>query len=40
MSALEQAPDTIAIILIVFGGINTALRGNTMGATRAVLKAE
>src|SRR5215831_13264872 len=37
---IEQAIDTVAVVLIVFGCVDTALSGNGVRAARAILKAE
>ena len=35
----EQAEHAVAVIAIIFGGVDTPLCGNTVGATRTILKA-
>ncbi len=37
---VEQAEDGVTVVLIVFGGVDTALGGDGVGAARAVLDAE
>ena len=37
---VKQAVDAVAVVLIILGGIDAALRGNGMRAARRILKAE
>ena len=37
---VEEAVDAVAVVLIIFGGVDAALRGDGVGAARAVLEAE
>jgi hypothetical protein len=37
---VEQAPDAVAVVLIILGGVDSALRGDAMSSARRVLKAE
>jgi hypothetical protein len=34
---VEEAEDAVAIVLIIFGGVDSALRGDAVSAARAVL---
>ncbi len=37
---VEEAPDAVAVVLVVLGAVDAALRGDGVGAARAVLVAE
>jgi len=37
---IEQAENAVAVVLIILGGVDAALRGDAVGAARAVLEAE
>ena len=37
---VEQAVDAVAVVLVVLRGVDAALRGDAVGAARAVLDAE
>ena len=37
---VEQAPHRVAVVLVVLGGVDAALRGDRVGAARAVLETE
>ena len=37
---VEEAPDAVAVVLVVLGGIDASLRGDGVGAAGAVVKAE
>ena len=37
---VEEAVDAVAVILIILGGVDAALRGDGMGAARRILEAE
>ena len=37
---VEQAVDAVAIVLIIFGGVNSTLRSDGVRASRTVLEAE
>ena len=39
-SVIEETVYTIAVVLIIFSGIDTALCGDTMCATRTIVKGE
>ena len=37
---VEEAPDAVAVVLVVLGGVDAALRGDGVGAARTVVEAE
>jgi hypothetical protein len=37
---VEEPPDAVAVVGVVFGGVDAALGGDAVGPPRAVLKAE
>ncbi len=37
---VKETPRAVAVVLVVFGGVDSALRGDTVGAARAVVEGE